>query len=87
MRPFRFLSDRLKDLLYDPSNTRLDIGRTLGVTAFVLLTLAAKHNAIDLKQPLDLGPTGFPGGLATVLAAASVYIFKDRQQAGETPSA
>lgn len=86
MKILTFISDRLKDLLYDPTNTKLDIGRTLGMAAFVLLALAAKHNAIDLKQPLDLGPTGFPGGLATVLAAAGVYIFKDRQQAG-APSA
>ena len=81
MKPLRWLADRLKDLFYDPTNTKLDIGRVLGTGALGLLAAATRHNALDLKQAIDLGPTGLPGGLATVLGAIALYIFHDRQQA------
>lgn len=69
----------LKDVLFDAKNTHLDWGRIMGVVAIVSVLLAAVGNYLHGKE-IDLGPTGLPGGLATILAAAVVYIIKDRQQ-------
>jgi hypothetical protein len=70
----------LKDLLFDATNSSLDWGRLVGVTAVLSVLIAAAGNFYHGKE-IDIGPTGLPGGLATILAAASFYIIKDRQNA------
>jgi hypothetical protein len=77
---FRWIAERLKDLFYDPTNTRFDIGRGMGVAAFGYLIRATEVN-IHNHVSLDLGPTGLPGGLATVLGAAAAYVIYDRKRA------
>jgi hypothetical protein len=70
----------LKDVLFDATNSSLDWGRVMGILAVLSVLAAAVGNFYHGKE-IDLGPTGLPGGLATILAAAVVYIIKDRQQA------
>ncbi len=77
----RWVAERLKDLLYGPGNTHLDIGRLVALWAILALLTAAGWN-MWLKQPIDLGPAGLGGGLAGVLTAAVIYIYKDRGQSG-----
>jgi hypothetical protein len=71
----------LKDILFDATNVSLDFGRLIGVLAVLSVILAAGGNFFLHGKDIDLGPTGLPGGLATILAAAVIYILKDRQQA------
>ena len=80
MKALRWIGARLKDLFYDPTNTKLDVGRVIGVFAALSLIAAAGWN-VHLGKEIDLGVTGFPGGFATLLGAAAVYLIKDRQQA------
>lgn len=77
----RWLADRLKDLFYTPGNKALDHGR---VAAFLCgaMMLGGVINNVMLRQPIDLGPAGLGGGLAAVLGAAVIYMFKDRQKGG-----
>jgi hypothetical protein len=70
----------LKDVLYDATNAHLDAPRLIGVLAFLSVLAAAVGNYLHGKE-IDLGPTGLPGGLATILAAAAIYIIQDRKQA------
>jgi hypothetical protein len=72
----------LKDLFFEANNASLDWGRLVGILV-VGSVLAAAWGNYHHGQAIDLGPTGLPGGLATILAAASYYILKDRQQAGK----
>lgn len=76
-----WLSARLKDLFYTPGNLHLDHGR---VAAFLCgaMMLAATVSNMLLRQPIDLGPAGLGGGLAALLGAAVIYMFKDRQKGG-----
>jgi len=78
----RWIADRLKDLFYCAGNQHLDHGR---VAAFLCgaMMLGATVSSIILKQPIDLGPNGLGGGLAALLGAAVIYMFKDRQAGGE----
>jgi hypothetical protein len=85
MRALRWLSARLKDLLYDPSNCHLDPGRVTGWLTIITIIVAALWN-IHLGKEIDLGVTGLPGGLAALLGAAVVYLIKDRQQAAGNAS-
>jgi hypothetical protein len=70
----------IKDILFDATNQSLDVGRLIGVISVLSVLVAAAGNFYR-GQAIDLGPTGLPGGLATILAAAALYIMKDRQQA------
>lgn len=79
MKALRWIADRLKDLFYDPTNTKLDSGRVLGWIAALNLLGAALWNA-HLGKPFDLGVTGFPGGLSAVLGALAIYIINDRKR-------
>lgn len=76
----RWTAERLKDLLYDPTNSHLDPGRAIGWLSALAVVGAAVWNA-RLGMPIDLGVTGFPGGLATLLGAAAIYIIHDRRNA------
>jgi hypothetical protein len=78
MKALCWIAERLKDLLYGPGNSHLDIGRVTALGAAFLLTGATVWNMI-LKQPIDLGPAGLGGGLAGILTAAVVYIYHDRK--------
>lgn len=80
-RTGRWIAERLKDLVYDPANNRLDNGRVLAFTATAALLVGEAHN-IRLGQAIDLGPGGLGGGLAAVLGAAVVYVYKDRARTG-----
>jgi hypothetical protein len=71
----------LKDILFDATNSSLDVGRIIGVVSVLSVLVAAVGNYLHGKE-IDLGPTGLPGGLATILAAAALYIIQDRKQAG-----
>lgn len=76
---FRWIAERLKDLLYGPGNSSLDSGRLVAWAALGMMFWGMAYN-IQLKQPIDLGPAGVGGGLAAVLGALVIYLFKDRQQ-------
>lgn len=78
MKPVRWLGDRLKDLFYDPTNTKLDTGRVAGWLAILSLLGAAAWNAHFHKE-IDLA--AFAAGLTTLLGAAAIYLIKDRQNA------
>lgn len=78
MKALRWIAERLKDLFYDYTNTHLDPGRVTGWITILSLIGAAVWN-IHLGKEIDLGVTGFPGGLAALLGAAVIYIIKDRQ--------
>ena len=80
--PFRWIADRLKDLLYDPTNLHLDPGRVAAWLSIALIVTAAIHNA-HIHQPIDLGPTGLPGGLAGLLGALVIYLYHDRRVNGQ----
>jgi hypothetical protein len=62
--------------------------RTYGTARITTISTAGasgQAHDIYLKQPIDLGPGGLGGGLAAVVGALGVYLFKDRQQAATTP--
>lgn len=68
----------LKDLFYGVGNQAADLGRIGGALAVLSMFGAAGWN-IYLGLPIELGPTGFGGGLAAVLGGAAAWIYaKDR---------
>jgi hypothetical protein len=74
----------LKDLFYGPGNEAADIGRIIAFVATLFTIFGAIWNVL-LGLPLELGPTGFPGGLGVVLTAAAALIYaKDRAKAENT---
>lgn len=73
-----------KDLLFDAQNSHLDWGRLMGILAVASILVAAFGN-YHMGKEIDLGPTGLPGGLATILAAAAYYIIRDRQNTDANP--
>jgi hypothetical protein len=79
-----WIAERFKDLWYGPGNDHLDSGRVLAWIAVTSL-IAGQVQDIYLRQPIDLGPGGLGGGLAAVVGALGVYLFKDRQQAATLP--
>lgn len=74
----------LKDLFYGPGNEAADIGRIGGGLAVLAMFTAAGWN-VWLGLPIELGPTGFGGGLAAVLGGAAAWIYaKDHAKAENT---
>lgn len=80
-RAGRWIAERLKDLLYNPGNRKLDNGRVAVFLAFGMMIGAVAQN-VRIGAAIDVGPAGLGGGLAAVLAAAEFYLFKDRAQRG-----
>lgn len=74
----------LRDLFMGVGNQNWDIGRIGGGLAVLAMFAAAGWN-VALGLPLELGPTGFGGGLAAVLGGAAAWIYaKDRAKAENT---
>lgn len=70
-----------KDLLKGPGNEAWDLGRILALLS-ALSMLGGELWNVSLGLPLELGPTGFGGGLAAVLGGAAALIYaKDRAKA------
>lgn len=71
----------LKGLFYGPGNADPDIGRIVGTLAVFSMFIAAGWN-VSLGLPIELGPTGFGGGLAAVCTGVAAWIYaKDRAKA------
>lgn len=74
----------IRDLFKGPDNEYWDIGRIGGALAILSMFLGAAWN-ISLGLPIELGPTGFGGGLAAVCTAVAAWIYaKDRAKAENT---
>lgn len=74
----------LRDLFMGVGNANWDIGRIGGGLAVLAMFAAAGWN-VSLGLPIELGPTGFGGGLAAVLGGAAAWIYaKDRAKAENT---
>jgi hypothetical protein len=74
----------LRDLFAGPENSYWDLGRILGSVAFLSMIGGAVWN-IMLGRPIDLGPTGFGGGLAAVVGATAALVYaKDRARTEAT---
>jgi hypothetical protein len=74
----------LRDLFMGIGNDHWDIGRIGGGLAVLSMFAAAGWNVM-LGLPIELGPTGFGGGLAAVLGGAAAWIYaKDRARAETT---
>lgn len=72
------------DLLKGPDNEYWDLGRILAALSMLATVLGAVWNVL-LGLPLELGPTGFPGGLGVVLTGCAALIYaKDRAKAENT---
>lgn len=68
----------IADLLKGPSNAYWDLGRIVALFAALSMLAGALHN-VRLGLALDLGPAGFGGGLAAVIAACAGLIYaKDK---------
>ncbi|HEY8593324.1 MAG TPA: hypothetical protein VIL42_10745 [Sphingomicrobium sp.] len=74
----------LRDLFMGVGNEHWDIGRIGGALSVLAMFGGAGWN-ISLGLPIELGPTGFGGGLAAVLGGAAAWIYaKDRARAENT---
>lgn len=74
----------LVDLFKGPDNQYWDLGRVVAFLAPTSLVASAIWNVM-LGLPIDLGPTGFAGGLAAVVTACAALIYaKDRARAENT---
>lgn len=72
------------DLLKGPDNLHWDLGRILALVSSLAMVAGQVWNML-LGLPLELGPTGFGGGLAAVLGGAAALIYaKDRARAENT---
>lgn len=68
----------IHDLFKGQGNLYWDLGRIMSALALLSAFVAVGWN-IHLKQPIDLGPAGFLGGLGALLTAAGALIaLKDR---------
>lgn len=81
----RWIANRLKDLFYGVGNNHLDHGRVAAFVSIAIMIRATFYN-MSLGQPIDLGPSGLGGGLAAILTAAVIYMFKERQRSGQEGS-
>jgi hypothetical protein len=74
----------LRDLFFGPENQFLDLGRILAFGSALAMIAGAVWNVL-LGLPLELGPTGFGGGLAAVLGGCAALIYaKDRARSENT---
>lgn len=80
MKALRWIGERLKDLFYDPTNTKLDTGRVAAWLSIALFVSAVRWN-MHLQKPIELDKLAT--GLTIILGACVVYLIKDRQQAGK----
>ena len=72
------------DLLKGPDNLHWDLGRILSLASALSMIGGELWNVL-LGLPLELGPTGFGGGLAAVLGGCAALIYaKDRARAENT---
>lgn len=74
---WRWITNRLKDLLYDPNNDHLDGGRCIAYLSLFSLIGTAGWN-MHLGKEINLSEFGV--GLAAVLTALVVYLHYDRKQ-------
>lgn len=79
MKVFRWIASRLKDLLYDPTNTHLDNGRVIVALSLGVLVSSVAWN-MHLRKEIELAQLG--SGLAAILTALVVYLYHDRKQNG-----
>lgn len=71
----------IRDLFMGIENRAWDAARFWGALAILSMFAAAGWN-ISLGLPIELGPTGFGGGLAAVCTAVAAWIYaKDRAKA------
>jgi hypothetical protein len=69
------------DLLKGPDNQNWDLGRVLSFLSALAMVGGEIWNGL-LGMPVELGPTGFGGGLAAVLGGCAALIYaKDRARA------
>jgi hypothetical protein len=73
---FRWIRDRLKDLLYDSTNEHLDNGRCIAALSLFTLVGATIWN-MHLRKEIELSQLGV--GLSAILTALVVYVYKDRK--------
>lgn len=73
---FKWIRDRLKDLLYDKDNIHLDNGRCIAALSLFTLVSATGWN-MHLGKEINLSELGV--GLSAILTALVIYVFKDRQ--------
>lgn len=68
----------LKDLLKGPGNLAWDLGRVAVGSGVVLMVVSVVWN-ISLGLPIELGPTGFLGGMGAFFGGCAALIYaKDR---------
>jgi hypothetical protein len=73
-----------RDILMGIGNQNWDFGRLMGILSIFIMFAGAGWN-VSLGLPLELGPTGFGGGLAAVVTASAALIYaKDRARAENT---
>ncbi len=78
MKFLRWLGDLFRDLFYGMGNAHAELARILGALAVIAMFSAAGWN-MYLGLPIELGPTGFGGGLAAVMTASAAWTYaKDR---------
>lgn len=68
----------IQDLLKGPGNVAWDLGRLAVATGIVLMAASVVWN-ISLGLPIELGPTGFLGGMGAFFTGCAALIYaKDR---------
>jgi hypothetical protein len=70
---FRKCAGFFVDLFKGPGNRYWDLGRFVSALA-VLMMLGAQLWNIHLRKEIDLGPSGFGGGLAAVVGACAAFL-------------
>lgn len=73
---FRWIGNRIKDLIYDSTNKHLDNGRVIAAVSLYLLAKAVAWN-MHLQKEINLSELGV--GLSAILTALVIYVYKDRK--------
>lgn len=74
----------ITDLLKGPGNEAWDLGR-IAVALGILVVISAAIWNMLLGLPIELGPTGLPGGMAAFYGGCAALIYaKDRAKAENT---